>query len=51
VNAGTGATIDTIELAMKGEGEGLAYDAPTDTVFVGAHSGNRVGTLQAVPDE
>ena len=51
VNASTGATIDTIELAMKGEGEGLAYDAPTDTVFVGAHSGNRVGTLQAVPDE
>jgi hypothetical protein len=50
-DATTGALLGTIDLALKGEAEGLAYDPSRDEVLVGAHSPSRVGILEPVPDE
>jgi DNA-binding beta-propeller fold protein YncE len=47
----TGRLLGTIELAMSGEGEGLAVGAASGEVLVGAHGPSRVGILEAVPDE
>jgi DNA-binding beta-propeller fold protein YncE len=47
----TGALLGTIDLALNGEAEGLAYDPSDGEVLVGAHSPDRVGILERVPDE
>lgn len=44
----TGRVLDTIELAMPGEGEGEAVDPSTGLVYVGCHSPNRFGVLERV---
>jgi hypothetical protein len=49
LDPGTGQVIDTIELAMPGEGEGEAIDPATGLVYVGCHGPNRFGVLEPVP--
>ena len=39
------------DLMNEGEGEGLAIDLPTGSIYVGTHSANRVGRLLPVADE
>jgi hypothetical protein len=48
VDPATGQRIDTVELAMPGEGEGEAVDPSTGLVYVGCHSPDRFGVLEPV---
>ncbi|MCU1472654.1 hypothetical protein [Amnibacterium sp.] len=48
IDPATGNRIDTIELAIPGEGEGEAIDPATGLVYVGCHSPDRFGVLEPV---
>jgi DNA-binding beta-propeller fold protein YncE len=48
IDPADGHVVDTIELAMPGEGEGEALDPATGAVYVGCHGPNRFGVLERV---